>query len=225
MTASTYRTDVFSGVKTFNSVQINAVTGFTPDQYDLLVERWGFLDNGGDYTTERTLFTLAGYTGTNTDEVDKDGVMTQRVYFKATGTTNYTVTGWKDAAMTASQVCGGEIVRASGGAVTLSASNTSGLTGSFTASAAATNDEWYVDIVLYHDRYDGNVDYASLNILGFLWREDLKDESAVTLWSYAESGTIANFDNLLDCAGIDNVADAFKKKTLRDQLRLRGWLV
>jgi hypothetical protein len=225
MAAFTFQSNIISGITSYNNVNINAVSGYTPDEYDLVVKRYGFYDNGGTYTTQRSAWSLAGYTGANTAEVNVTNTLTQRVYFKATGTTNYEVSGWTTPAMTTAgdEVCNGTATRSSGGTVTLSAANTSGLTGSFTVAANATNDTWYIDIVIYHDRYDGDVDGASNNILGFLILEDL-DDSSENAWKVAEAGTIVDFDELITEAGVDNVADVFKRNTLRNQLIARGWL-
>lgn len=226
MAAFTFQSNIISGITSYNNVNINAVSGYTPDEYDLIVKRYGFYDNGGKYATQRSAWVLTGYTKTNTT-LANDGTngSVQRIYFKATGITDYEVSGWLSPAMTTAgdEVCNGSATRASGGTVTLSAANTSGLTGSFTVAAAATNDTWYIDIMLYHDRYDGSVDSASNNILGFLVLEDL-DGSSENAWKVAESGTIVDFDELLTEAGVDNVTSVFDRNTLRNQLIARGWL-
>ena len=225
MTAHTFRTDVFSSVLSWNNITLKPVTGWTPEQYDLVVQRYGFTDSGGDHADERSAISLSGYATTNTTKVRKDGVLTQRVYFKVTGTTDYEIDGYTGADFATGKVIEGTATRSSGGTITMTEANGSGLTGSITVAAAATNDEFFVDIELYHDRYDGSTDSAANNILGFLWFEDLPNESTIKNWKYAETGSIVNFDALLDVAGIDNVADVYARKLLRDQLRARGWTV
>lgn len=228
MTAHTFRTDVFSSVLTWNNITLKPVSGWTPEQYDLVVQRYGFTDNGGDTdeTANRSTWSLTGYASTNTTKVAKDGVLTQRIYFKGViSGSDYVISGWTDAAMTASKVVEGTETGNNGGTVTLAEQNSSGLSGSVVLAAAAAADTWYVDVELYHDRYDGSADSAANNILGFLWFEDLTNESDIENWKYAETGSIVNFDGLLDVAGIDNVADVYARKLLRDQLRARGWTV
>ena len=225
MTAHTFRTDVFSRVLSWNNITINAVSGWTPAQYDLVVQRYGFTDSGGDHADERSAISLTGYAATNTTDVRKDGVLTMRVYFKVTGTTNYEIDGYTGADFSTGKVIEGTVTRSTGGVITMTEVSASGLTGSITIAAAATNDEFFVDVELYHDKYDGSTDSAANNILGFLWFEDLTNESDIENWKYAETGSIVSFDGLLDVAGIDNVADVYARKLLRDQLRARGWTV
>jgi hypothetical protein len=152
------------------------------------------------------------------------GTLIQRLYFKAVGTTNYTLEGYLDVAMTASKVIEGSVTRSTGGALTLAEANSSGLSGTVTIAAAATNDAgFFIDRLIYHDRYDGSVDYSSENILGFLYFQDLLDSTTLTTWQIAETGNIVNFDTLVSLACVDNVATASARVTLADQLRLRGW--
>jgi len=225
MAAYEFLSNIISDISSYNNVNLNPVAGYTPTKFDLLVGRYGFFDNGGDATetANRATWALTGYTGVNTTKVSVSNSLTQRVYFKGTIVgADYVINGWTDVAMTAAKVCEGTETGNNGGTVTLAESGSSGLSGSVVLTTVAANDSWFVDVVIYHDRYDGNVDYASLNIIGFLVLEDL-DDSTLKVWKVAQSGFIVDYDNLLTAAGIDNVADVFKRNTLRDQLRLRGW--
>lgn len=227
MTALTFRTDVFGKVTSFNSVSLNAVSGFTPKQYDLAVKRFLPYDNGGAAAraAERSAWTISGYTASNTTAVTVAGVpIVGRVYFKAVGTTNYTLEGYLDVAMTASKVIEGSVTRSTGGALTLAEANSSGLTGTVTIAANATNDAgFFIDIKMYHDRYDAAVDGSLNNILGFLYYQDLENDATLKTWSIAETGQIVDFDKLISLACVDNVVDIFTRNTLQNNLRDKGW--
>lgn len=227
MTALAFRSDIIGGSIGFNSVSINAVTGFTPKQYDCLVYRWGLYDNGGDTTetANRGTWAITGFTdsGSNTDIVNVDGTLTQRLYFKGViSGSDYVISGWLDSAMTASKVLEGTETGNNGGTVTLAEQNSSGLSGTVVLAATAVADTWYVDRVHYHDRYDGTVDYASYNILGFLYYQDIEESTTLKVWQYIESCKVVDFEALLGLSCVDNVATSFARTTFQNQLRARG---
>jgi len=225
MSEVTLRRDILARGLMFNNVELNPIAAYTtPKQYDCIVERYGFTDSGGDYATDRTSWVLSGYDGDNTTLVDVDGVAKQRIYFKSTGTTDYVIQGYLDSAMTASLVISGtEATRTTGGTVTLTAENTSGLSGTVIIGDAATNDTWYVDVEYYHDKYDADVDSAANNIKGFLIYNDT--DASDNNWQYAEKGEIVNLSILISLACVDNCTDIFKRNTLINNLRAKGWMV
>jgi len=230
MTALTLRRDILGRNLKFNNFELNPLAAYTalvPKQYDCIVERYGFDDNGGATAEEakRSTWVLTGYAGANTALVDASGVAKQRVYFKENGTGNtYDSQGYLTAAMDGDTVmeCT-PIERATGGTVTLGATNGSGLSGTYVVAANAVNDTWYVDIEVYHTIYDADVDSASENIIGFLTYND--EDTSANNWEYAEAGEIVNFNTLLATAGIANCVGLFKLNTLRRNLRVIGWLV
>jgi hypothetical protein len=228
MTALTFRTDVFGSPMSFNAVSLNPVSGFTPKQYDLVVKRFLPYENGAAAAraAERSSWVISGATASNTTAVAVAGVpIVGRIYFKSLGTTNYTLEGYLDSAMTASKVIEGSVTRSSGGALTLAEANSSGLTGTVTIAANATNDAsgFYVDIKMYHDRYDASVDASASNILGFLYYQDLENDATLKTWSVAETGQIVDFDKLLSLSCADNVTDIFTRNALQNNLRAKGW--
>lgn len=223
-----YTNNVIARNLVFNSIDLtNKVSGYTtPAQWDLIVGRYGFNDNGGDHTTDRSSWSLTGYDKDNTTAVaGTDGSITMRIYFKATGTTDYVIGGYLDEAMTASLVISGtESTRTTGSTVTLSEENSSGLSGTVVIGDAATNDTWYVDIETHYAIYDSDVDGGKENIRGFLSVEDDSD-AADSVWKIAVQGEIVSINNLIDTAGIDNCVGTFNIETLRKDLLAVGWSV
>lgn len=224
MTALTLRRDVVSRNLKFNNVELNPISAYTtPKQNDLIVERYGFNDHGGDYASDRTTWVLSGYDGDNTTPIAETSTSPakQRIYFKSTGTTDYVIQGYLDSAMTASLVISGtETTRSTGSTVTLTAENTSGLSGSVIIGDAATNDTWYVDIEIEHAMYDADVDSAAANILGFLNYNDT--DASDDNWQYIESCEIVNINKLISLSCIANVSDLFQIDTLTNNLRAKG---
>ena len=218
-------TNVISGVVTHNNIKVSPrVTGYTtPGAWDLIVGRYGFTDSDGDHASDRTSWSLTGYDKANTTPIaGADGTLKQRIYFKATGTTDYVIGGYLDAAMTASLVISGtEATRSTGSTVTLSEENSSGLSGTVVIGDAATNDTWFIDVEIYYDLYDADVDSGSANIEGILVVEDDSD-SALDMWKVIKTAEIVNIDQLIAQSSVDNVLEFYDRRTLIADLRAVG---
>jgi len=202
-----------TGVKTRQLI-FNPVAGYTRTQFDLLVRRVGFTDDG-DYSDERSATTFSGYTGSNTTTTD-DG---QVLYIAITGTTDAVVTAYSDSAKTQSVATGTDSNR-SGGALALAEANSSGLSGSITLAASCTNDDYTVLIEDYHDRYDQDVDASASNIIGI-------DNGLATDFTATTDRDIMNLvyecdSAKLDELGMDNVADHLERQTVIDNCKLKN---
>ena len=192
----------------------NPVSGYTRAEYDVLVRRIGYTDDG-DESDERTEWSLTGATDANTATEDGGQVL----YVSITGSTDAVVTLYSDSARSASVAAGTESTRSTGSEVTLSATNGSGLTGVVTLADASTNDIFTLTIEDYHDRYDHDVDNALDNIIGIdngLLMDGTSPVKDIVGLVYEADG--AKLDEL----GFDNVVGAFQRRTLIDNLKLKN---
>jgi len=179
-------------------------TGYAPAQYDILMSK-----DVVDITTQAvaaiSALVLTGFTDANTN----NGVL----YGSITGTTNSTVTIFKDAARSAS-VATGAVVRSAGGAVTLAEANSSGISGTCNIIADAVNAADLVATVRKeYDRYDRD-DLTNQTVLGLVSNYD----SVNTDIELYAAPVIA----VMDRCGYDNVDGKFEREALKNAVLLKN---
>jgi hypothetical protein len=218
MTDFSYATNVVGTIEKTDKINMNAVTGYTPALWDIIVRRYPKVSDTGASASERSAWSIAGATDAKTTNIVTNGISKQVLYLRITGTTDavvklYTATGGSG------EVAGGTHAgRATGGVLALTESNSSGITGSVTLADACTN---VTDAVLYleesHDRYDGAVDAALDNIVGIYYPLDSDSGNFKTVIQEADNVVLRRLgkDGLTGEIGLEVLRKNLVAKNIR----------
>lgn len=169
-------------------------SGYTPAEFDLLMEK-DVMSITSQAVAAITSIGLTGMSDANTN----NGLL----YGSITGTTNSTVTIFKDAARSAS-VATGSVVRSAGGTVTLAEANSSGISGTCVIIADAVNATDQVFTVRKElSRYN---------------RDNLTGQSVKGLVAEVVAGSLNLYSTPLvakfDGVGCDNVDGVFERDAM-----------
>lgn len=140
---------IFEKIESTDTVELgdNLKTGYAPQFGDAIVQYSGIgIENQA--VDQISAISLSGLSEDNSDA--------GKLYVKITGTTDAVVELYSDVART-SQVAEGTVTRSSGGVITLDEEGGSGLSGSCTIIAGATNEvasNFFID--KYIDKYDAD---------------------------------------------------------------------